>query len=114
MSLGVAVNGLAGIVLAAETRLTLAVRPKAPGSAPVPVVFDNAPKLLTLGRPHRWVAAVTYGDATIGRRTAQSNMPGFESTLGSKRRTIREYAAQLGRLFGDRWNEAYMPPATPR
>ena len=107
MSLGVMVKGPEGIVLAADTRVTLVSQRQ--GTNPILVNFDNATKLLTFGNSHKWVGAVTYGDALIGTRTAHSFMPEFELSLGPDRLSIGEYADKLSKFFQDHWNAAGMP-----
>ena len=110
VSLGVVVKGPEGVVLAADTRVTLTARQ---GNSPeLPVNFDNATKLLTFGKPHKWVAAVTYGDAVIGTRTAHSFMPEFGLTLDKDRQSICDYAQQLGDFFQKQWKEAGQPSHT--
>lgn len=112
MSLGVVVKGPEGVVLAADTRVTInAQGPNLPG--PLFVNFDNATKLLTFGAPHGFVGAVTYGDATIGTRTANSFLTELEPTLGDTRLTIRDYAKRISDFFLARWNEAKMPTNIP-
>ena len=108
MSLGVVLNGPEGVVLAADTRVTLYAQ-KGDGSPQMVVNFDNATKLLTFDRDHRWVGAVTYGDALIGTRTAHSLMPEFQLRLGRKRRRICEYAQELSDFFLERWRESGLP-----
>ena len=108
MSLGVVVKGPEGIVLAADTRITLNVQ--GPNlQSPLLVNFDNATKLLSFGQPHKWVGAVTYGAATIGRRTAHSFIPELEPALGSGRLTVLEYAKKLSAFFQQCWEDAKMP-----
>ena len=110
MSLGVVVKGPEGVVLAADTRVTLTARQ---GDGPeLPVNFDNATKLLTFGKPHDWVAAVTYGDAVIGARTAHSFMPEFGLTLDKDRQPVCNYAQRLSGFFQERWKEAGLPSQT--
>ena len=112
MSLGVVVKGPEGIVLAADTRITL--NAQGPGlQSPLLVNFDNATKLLSFGSPHNWVGAVTYGDATIGSRTAHSFVPELEPTLGCTRLTVLEYAEKLSAFFLQRWQDAGMPANVP-
>lgn len=109
MSLGIAIKSPEGIVLAAESRVTL--------SASVPysqetinVNFDNVTKVLSLYdgmEQHNHVGFVTYGQATIGSRTAQSFMPEFEEKLaGTQRLSIEQYAHELSGFFTAQWNEA--------
>lgn len=112
MSLGVVVKGPEGVVLAADTRITLnAHNPNIP--SPLIVNFDNATKLLTFAEPHDWVGSVTYGEATIGGRTAHSFIPELEPTLGKTRLTVKDYAERLSQFFHARWTEAGMPNKLP-
>ena len=104
MSLGVVVKGPEGLVLAADTRITLGAQQ---GSRPpVSVNFDNATKLLTFSKPHNWVAAVTYGQAVIGGRTAHSFIPEFEVPLANSRLPVVQFAQQLSEFFQERWERA--------
>jgi hypothetical protein len=102
MSLGVAVLGPEGVVLAADSRITLtAERPDAP---PLPVNFDTATKLLSFSEPHNYVGAVTYGTAVIGLRSAHSLVPEFELQLETEDRlSVEEFASKLGEFFLDQW-----------
>ena len=97
MTLVVAFKGTEGIVLAADSRVTLMSQGGHPSN------FDNATKLLTLSKPHNWVGAVTSGVATISGRTHHSLMPEFEASLGSDRLSVREYAEGLSAFFLDKW-----------
>ncbi len=105
MSLGVVIKGPEGIVLAADSRVTLEAQKK--DSRPIPVNYDNATKLLSFSKPHNYVGVVTYGQAVIGLRTAHSFVPEFEQTVleGQERLKINEYATKLSRFFMDRWEE---------
>ena len=107
MSLGVVIKGTEGIVLAADSRVTLEAQKK--DSLPIPVNYDNATKLLAFSEPHNFVGTVTYGQAVIGLRTAHSFVPEFEQTvLESKTRlTIDEYATELSKFYMNRWKENY-------
>jgi 20S proteasome alpha/beta subunit len=113
VSLGVVIKGPEGIVLAADSRVTLtALSQNAP---PVSVNFDNATKLLSFGtQPHFYVGAVTYGAAVIGLRTAHSFIPEFELGLATEpeRLTVREYARRLSEFFLSQWTTATPPQPT--
>lgn len=111
MSLGIVVKGPEGVVLAADTRITLTARQQ--GSHPLNVNFDNATKFLTFDEPHNYVAAVTYGDAVIGNRTAHSYVPELELELRDSRDTVRNYAERISDFFQARWKEAEMPEEPP-
>lgn len=105
MSLGIVVKGADGVVLASDTRITLTAQMQ--GSPAFNVNFDNATKILTFGEPHNHVAALTYGAAVIGNRTAHSFVPELELELKhGGRKTILEYANKMSDFFLKRWKES--------
>lgn len=99
MSLGVVVKGPEGLVLAAESRVTLTAQPDGPNGQALHVNFDHATKVLSFGAPNLAVAAVTYGQAAIGLRSAHSFVPEFESTLPDKRLPVQEFADRMSDFF---------------
>jgi len=113
MSLGIAIKGPEGVVLAADSRVTL--KAERPGES-IPIYFDNVTKLLSFGEDHTYVGAVTYGQAVIGLRTAYSYIPEFEETVLKKekkaRLTINEFSKKLSDFFLSRW-EKDMPKDYP-
>src|ERR671918_247520 len=100
MSLGVVIKGTEGVVLAADSRITLGVQHH--GGPLMAVNFDNATKLLSFSDPHNFVGVVTYGAAVIGSRTAHGFLPEFEISLGDERLTTEEYAQRLSDFFSAR------------
>jgi hypothetical protein len=122
MSLGIVVKGSEGVVLAADSRLTLTATLPANPAMPnlnvqIPVNFDNATKLLTFAKPNTWIGAVTFGDAVIGTkpsdlRTPQSFLPEFEADLPSERLAVADFSKRLSDFFLDRW-KARMPATHP-
>lgn len=107
MSLGIAFKGPEGIVLAADSRVTLMAQMLQAGQpAPLmlPATFDNATKLLKV-RGQDYVAAVTYGLGAIGvsePRTAHSFLPEFEAELeaaGAPRLSVEDFARRLSAFF---------------
>lgn len=109
MSLGIAFKGPEGIVLAADSRVTLTVQRPIPGQTTpmtIPATFDNARKLLQVnGRPN--LGVVTFGAGAIGTaqpRTAHSFLPDFETELGDTKLTVGEFAQKLSDFFLDKWN----------
>jgi hypothetical protein len=130
MSLAIVFKGAEGIVLAADSRVTLPqliqVAPEKTGY--LFATYDNASKLLRVnGQTH--VGALTYGLGAIGQqkdpRTAHSYMPEFESELakefpfkmspaGSNEKPIQErlsvekFASKLSGFFARKWTEAKM------
>lgn len=114
MSLGIAFKGPEGIVLAADSRVTLTGEMQLPGQ-PVtilPSTYDNATKLLRV-KGQDYVGAVTYGVGAIGLaepRTAHSYIPEFEAELrDSGRLSVQEFASRLSDFFLNKWNEQNMP-----
>jgi hypothetical protein len=102
MSLGVVIKGAEGIVLAADSRVTLAARRE--GQEPIPVNFDNATKLLSFSEPHNYIGAVTYGAAVIGLRTPHSFIPELEVKLeGKDRLSVEAFAAAMSEFFLRQW-----------
>ena len=68
MSLGVAFKGPEGIVLAADSRVTLtAEMERDDGRMMLPSTFDNATKLLQI-TGQDYVGAITYGLGAIGQQ----------------------------------------------
>ena len=112
MSLGIVVKGSEGIVLAADSRLTLTATMQ--DQTQHVVNFDNVTKLLTFAKPNEWIGAVTWGDAVIGTsqndiRTAQSFVSEFEVGLPDRRLTVSDFAQRMSNFYMDRWRDK-MPP----
>lgn len=112
MTLAIGFKGSEGIVLAADSRVTIQVFMTQQGQVGqpqllVPATYDNATKLLKVdGQDH--VAAVTYNAGAIGTdqpRTAHSLLPEFEAQLnGEPRLSILEFARRLSAFYLDQWN----------
>jgi hypothetical protein len=125
MSLGIAIKGTEGVVLAADSRVTLFGQVQvqaapaqggqpAPPAMLIPSTFDHATKMLRLQHPNqKHVAAVTYGAGAIGQlqpRTAHSFMPEFERDLGEEPRlSVEQFAIRLSQFFARRWAASDMP-----
>ena len=106
MSLGIVVKAPEGLVLAAESRITLSTQP--PQGQGIYVNFDNATKLLSFGEKHNFVGVVTYGQAAIGLRTPHSFIPEFESQLPQERISVQCFAQHFSDFFLQQW-QAQMP-----
>jgi hypothetical protein len=107
VSLGIVVLSPSGIVLAADSRLSLDAT--LPGGQTLSVTYDNATKLLRFNEPNNYVGAITYGQAVIPTesRTAESYLPEFEASLKSKTRlSIDEFAQALSDFYADQWKPA--------
>ena len=115
MSLGVAFKGPEGIVLAADSRVTLLAE-RAGDRKLIPATFDNATKLLFV-KAQQNVGAVTYGLGALGAgqpRTAHSFLPEFEEELrreGPERQSVEDFARGLSNFFLRQWGEQGMPEA---
>jgi hypothetical protein len=123
MSLAVIFKGPEGIVLAADSRVTLtSVSQTMIGSEGTAIqeqvhhsYFDNARKLLSLqGHPN--LGIVTYGQGAIGQsrpRMAHGFISEFEAHLNENGNgdplRVEEAAKLLGTFFMEQWGEANMP-----
>lgn len=112
MSLGIAFKGPEGIVLAADSRVTLTGQ-LPDGNTLVQAHYDNATKLLKV-KDQLFVGAVTYGLGALGNkepRTAHSYLPEFETELATEKRRlpVKEFATRLGDFFRRQWDEANTP-----
>jgi hypothetical protein len=114
VSLGIAIKGSEGVVLAADSRVTLfnqVPNAQTPGQALViPASFDNATKVLKVsGQDH--VGAVTYGlgafNTANGPRTMHSFIPELEEQLKAQavgRLSVGDFADKLRDFFMSQWN----------
>jgi hypothetical protein len=102
MSLGIVIKGPEGLVLAAESRVTLQVKQQT--GEIISVNFDNAQKVLKFSGSHLHVGAVTFGAGGIGLRSASSFMPEFESTLDIRRPKVFDFAKKLSSFYSGQWN----------
>ena len=108
MSLCIVVNGPEGVVLAADTRLTLTYQGK-------PLAFDNASKLLHIGPS---VAAVVYGSAAIGTQPIHALVSAFKREFelvhgADSRLSVEEYATHLIAFLRERWDKLHPSDARP-
>jgi hypothetical protein len=123
VSLGIVFKGPEGMVLAADSRVTLTFKPPVPaapaGMSPVPILvvpafYDNATKLLRCAGQD-YVAAVTYGLGALGQtepRTAHSYIPELETELaGEARLGVKDFATRLGQFFLGRFQASGTPIA---
>jgi hypothetical protein len=110
MTLAVGFKGSEGIVLAADSRVTIQAISQPPGAPHpliIPATYDNATKLLKV-QGQEYVAAVTYNAGAVGvqqPRTAHSLLPEFEAQLsGESRLSVEQFAQRLSAFFHDQWN----------
>lgn len=112
MSLGIAFKGPEGIVLAADSRVTL-MGQIAGNNAMIPAYFDNATKMLRVSKQTH-VGAITYGLGALGDkepRTAHSYLPEFEAELANEkpRLPVKEFARKLSDFFMRQWAATNTP-----
>ena len=112
MSLGIAFKGPEGIVLAADSRVTLTamIQDSNGQSNLLPATFDNATKLLRFsGNVGKYVGAVTYGAGAMGTtepRTAHSFLPEFEGSIDiTSRLTTIEFAEKFSNFMLKHWKK---------
>jgi hypothetical protein len=106
MSLGIVIKGPEGLVIAADSRVTLGT--KTPNGEVFHVNFDNARKLLSFTTSQNThIGAVTYGQAILGvsNRTAHSFLPEFETGLPSDRLPVADFAKRLSDFFMVHWDK---------
>ena len=118
MSLGIVFKGPEGIVLAADSRVTLTSELRQPNTQPMLLAstYDSATKLLKVGGQDH-VAAVTYGAGALdgggAPRTAHSYIPEFEAELVNTghggRLAVQYFAQRLSDFFQGLWQAANMP-----
>ncbi|MGD0779275.1 MAG: hypothetical protein ABR954_00635 [Dehalococcoidales bacterium] len=106
MSLGICLKGPEGIVLAADSRVTL-FHPISAQNLYVPATYDNATKLLSLSS-QPFVGMVTYGLGAIGQtdfRTPYSLLPELDNELPQprKRMIISDFAKSVSGFFMKQW-----------
>ena len=114
MSLGVAFKGPEGIVLAADSRVTLhGEEQRNDTPIVIPATYDNATKLIyTQKQPY--IGVITYGLGALGAspRTAHSFLPEFETKLPAydknkkdkNQLSVLKYSQTMSEFFMDQWN----------
>jgi hypothetical protein len=111
MSLGIAFKGPEGIVLAADSRVTLMAEMRQNQEKRLlPSTFDNATKLLQIDK-QEYIGVVTYGLGAIGQqepRTAHSFLPELDNALPTKRMSVEGFTGELSEFFLRQW-QATMP-----
>lgn len=109
MSLGIAFKAPDGIVLAADSRVTIDVQTANPAGQIMVTnsTYDNATKLLQ-ANSQKHVGAITYGIGALLTpeiRTAHSFMPEFEKSISGKTRmSVLEFSEELSNFFLTQWN----------
>lgn len=121
MSLGIVFKGPEGVVLVADSRVTLNMDfldPNTGIKTVFPCSYDNANKLLRF-KSQKYVGAITWGLGAFGsktQRTPNSYLPEFEEELQEaniERLDVIEFASKLGDFFMRKWSESGMPNDWP-
>ena len=110
MSLGIVIKSPEGIVMGAESRVTMTAQ--MPTGERFAVTFDNATKVLSF-TTQKHVGAVTYGQAVIGRRTASSFLPELEASLPQDRMLVEDFAKRMSQFFLQQWNDFHGKQEAP-
>lgn len=111
MTLALVTKGPEGLILAADSRLTVFPVDERPDLAPSH--FDNATKLFRLeGQPY--IGIVTAGNATLGEDMPIAGyLPELEDSLATafhgERATVEEVADAVGAFYNERWVAAGRP-----
>lgn len=114
MSLGIVVKGTEGVVLAADSRVSVGARRRLPDGSEQQfnVDFDNTNKLIHFSNEsHQHVGVITYGQALIGQRTPFSYKPEIELRLPDERVSIERYAEILHEFYQEAWENQQMAAA---
>jgi len=119
MTLAIGFKGSEGVVLAADSRVTIQAitqPPGAPHQVIIPATYDNATKLLKV-QGQDYVAAVTYNAGAVGvqqPRTAHSLLAEFEAQLaGEQRLSVEAFAQRLSDFFNSQWTARGGGPEAP-
>lgn len=109
MSLGIVIKSPAGIVLAADSRVTLQATNKDTGET-FAAHYDNATKILRL-QPDSSVAALSFGQAVIPGtvRTPASYVPELERALEKSpeaRLSVSRFATELSSFMAAQWDKS--------
>lgn len=106
MSLAITVISPEGVVVGADSRLTLTTKNQNGNMVyETQNYFDNAVKVLNLKAPHDYVVAVTFGAGSIGKRTAHSFLKEFQATLPPRRLSVKTYAKKILDFYKEQWNQ---------
>ncbi len=101
MSLVIGVISPDGIVLAADTRLTL--KAKLINGCELRFPYDNATKIFSFSPPHNYIGVLFMGKDVIGDTPVRAYMPLFECSLGNKRLPVKKFATKMAEFFHNLW-----------
>jgi len=103
MSLVIAIKSPEGLVLAADSCLSLEINNN---NQKFMTSFNNATKLFSFSAPHNHIGVLVYGLALIKGRTAQSYIPELELYFGPERlQNVKDYADKISDFFSIIWDK---------
>jgi hypothetical protein len=105
MTLVIVIKNRAGLVLAADTALTCSV-PDGYGGIKLILTQSIAKKILYFEKPHNFVAAVTYGRATIKSKTPSELGRIFEKSLHQERLPVKKITEELSTFLMEKWDHS--------
>ena len=108
MSLAIGVLSPDGIVLAADTRLTL--QAKLDNGCELRFPYDNATKIFSFRPPHNYIGVLFLGKDVIGDLPVRAYMALFERSLGNKRLPVKKFATKMAEFFRKHWEEKEKEP----
>lgn len=103
MTLSIAIKAPEAIILASESRITLAA---SISSERLPTYYDHALKLYKFNDHNKWVGAVTYGTGQIGSRATYNIMQDVIGSLGDSRLNVEDIANRISTYFMDIWKSS--------
>lgn len=105
MSLVAMIKNPAGLVLAAESGATW-VRIDSNGTERRNTSCIKTKKILTFAKPHNFVAAVSYGRATIGGKTVDDLHKEFEMKLPRQRLPVKTLTEGFSKFLMEKWDKS--------
>lgn len=103
MTLTIAIKNPAGIVLAAESRITVDVR-RTPFSSPQFGYYDGEHKLLTFRAPNTFAGVLVDGIGSVNGKSIYQFLPDIEAQLPAERLSVQALAEQLSAFFLTVWD----------
>jgi hypothetical protein len=106
VTLVIVIKNPAGIVFAADSAATLSRVDSKGRELYRTHAHNEAKKIISLEKPHDYVAAITYGRATIDRKTPDYHQKEIESRLPKERISLNEIAEEFSKFFMEKWNQS--------
>jgi hypothetical protein len=106
MTLVIVIKNREGVVLAADSAATLSRIGSNGREIDRIHVHSKAKKIVSLDKPHNYVAAITYGRATIDGKTPNYYLREFELRLPKERISVKAFADELSSFFIEKWDQS--------